>query len=303
MFPGTETGNFHLHLTGALTPTDIATHASDLGLEHISSDGLQAPLNFDEPYLWASAKELTSTPEGLACGIGSVMAREAASGVDYVELTVNPYGMVRRGMSPDVIATALATTARGFPEVSLRVKFGVNRKDGPDSVRMVRDVYEACPPELRFGIDLNGDEHQFPTDPFVPAFRGLREHSIPTIMHAGEFIGCADSLRSALQAEPTRIAHAVAVSVAPDTLDTMVRQETVVELAPLSNIARRAVGTLALHPLRRFLDRDIPVVLGTDDPAFFGNTIADELEALRETGLADDEILLLSQRMQALRAN
>lgn len=300
---GIETGNFHLHLTGSLPPVDIAGHASDLGLTHIPSDGLQNPLNFDEPYLWAAAKELTSTPEGLARSIGSVVAREAASGVDYVELTVNPYGMVRRGMSPDVIATTLDVTARDFPEVALRVKFGVNRKDGPDSVSTVRDVYEACPPELRFGIDLNGDEHQFPTEPFVPAFRGLREHGISTVIHAGEFVDCADSLRAALSAEPTRVAHAVAVTAAPDTLDTMQRQGTVVELAPLSNVQRQAVAALALHPIRRFLERDIPVVLGTDDPAFFGNTIADELEALRGTGLNEDEILLLNQHMQTLRAN
>lgn len=51
------------------------------------------------------------------------------------------------------------------------------------------------------------------------------------------------------------------------------------------------------HPLRRYFDAGIPVTLNTDDPLFFGNSLAMELEsAQRAHRFTRDEIrsLLLS---------
>jgi adenosine deaminase len=39
---------------------------------------------------------------------------------------------------------------------------------------------------------------------------------------------------------------------------------------------------VASHPLRRYFDAGIPVSLNTDDPLFFGNSLADEMAAAQQ---------------------
>lgn len=45
------------------------------------------------------------------------------------------------------------------------------------------------------------------------------------------------------------------------------------------------------HPLKALLEAGVPVTLNTDDPTFFGYTLADEYCHLRELGLHDSAVL------------
>jgi len=286
-----ETSNFHLHLTGALYVEDVR----ELGTaEDVPCPEETAWENFDCPDVWSAAKELTSTPAGLRRAIGRVVVREAGAHTEYVELTLNPFGMIRRGMTPDSIAETLASVESSHPRPRLKIKFGVNRKDGPASIAAVAASYAACPPELRAGIDLNGDEQQFPTADFVEGFCKLARAGIMTTLHAGEFPGMTDSLRDALRAEPSRIGHAVAAGDSPALLRQLATREITVECAPTSNRVRNVVRSMAEHPIRRFIDEGVPVVFGTDDPGFFRNAMTDELAVLRQAGLSDADITELN---------
>src|SRR5687767_1182191 len=44
-------------------------------------------------------------------------------------------------------------------------------------------------------------------------------------------------------------------------------------------LADERPGSIELHPLRQYFDAGIPVSLNTDDPMFFGNSLAMELES------------------------
>ena len=64
-------------------------------------------------------------------------------------------------------------------------------------------------------------------------------------------------------------------------------------MCPSSNVATRAVATLAEHPLRAFVDAGVTVTINSDDPPMFGTTlnreyeIAADLLGLDEAGVAD----------------
>jgi adenosine deaminase len=277
--------NQHLHLTGALSVEYLLESARQEDIP-LSQKGLR-PQHFDEPEIWALAKHVTSTPEGLKEAVGHVVDSQARDGVGLIELTFNPYGMLRRGMSIDEIAESVALSAMSANEkgVKLVVRPGVNRKDGPETVNSVRSVYEAIPGSLTLGIDLNGDERTYPTEPFVESFRYLAEAGIPTSIHAGEFVDQVGSLRSALRAHPQRVGHAVAVMAERELLDELEKDGVTVEVALTSNLVRGAVNSIKEHPVRSFVERGIPVVFGTDDPTFFNNTMADEFWLLKKAGV------------------
>ena len=54
---------------------------------------------------------------------------------------------------------------------------------------------------------------------------------------------------------------------------------TALELCPLSNVRTGVIKSIEAHPLRQYFDAGIPVSLNTDDPLFFGNSLAMELES------------------------
>ena len=65
------------------------------------------------------------------------------------------------------------------------------------------------------------------------------------------------------------------------------------EVCPSSNVATRAVESLAEHPLPAFVAAGVPVTINSDDPPMFNTTlnreyeIAAELLDLDEAGTAD----------------
>jgi hypothetical protein len=71
-------------------------------------------------------------------------------------------------------------------------------------------------------------------------------------------------------------------------MDRVVAAGAVVEVCPTSN---RRIGDIPdpdHHPVHRFLDRGVPVVVGSDDPGIFGVTLADEIEWVVAAAGLDD---------------
>jgi adenosine deaminase len=60
----------------------------------------------------------------------------------------------------------------------------------------------------------------------------------------------------------------------------------VIEVCPTSNLRIGGIGDPAHHPVHRFLEAGLPVVVASDDPGIFDTTLADELDwVVRAAGL------------------
>ncbi len=67
-------------------------------------------------------------------------------------------------------------------------------------------------------------------------------------------------------------------------------------VCPLSNVALRVVDALDAHVLPAMLDEGLRVCLNSDDPAYFGGYIDDNLAAVRrELGLTDAQLATLAR--------
>ena len=111
--------------------------------------------------------------------------------------------------------------------------------------------------------------------------------------HAGETTGPQtvwDALRL-LGAE--RIGHGTSAAQDPALLAHLAATGIPLEVCPSSNVATRAVASLAEHPIRAFRDAGVVVTVNSDDPPMFGTTlnreyeIAADLLALDAAGVAD----------------
>ncbi len=79
-----------------------------------------------------------------------------------------------------------------------------------------------------------------------------------------------------------RIGHGTRAGEDESLLDYSVEQKIPLEMCPLSNVSTHLVDTIESHPIRRYFDRGALVTVNTDDPMMFGNSLAEEYQALVE---------------------
>jgi adenosine deaminase len=92
------------------------------------------------------------------------------------------------------------------------------------------------------GIDLAGDEHNYPTAPHFPAFKRALELGIHRTVHAGE-TGSADIVRQAIeQCHAERIGHGYAIIDDPIIYDLIRRNDIHLECCLTSSIQTNAIG-------------------------------------------------------------
>jgi aminodeoxyfutalosine deaminase len=132
-----------------------------------------------------------------------------------------------------------------------------------------------------------------PRPQFRPHFDAARAAGLHSVPHAGETTGPQtvwDAL-NLLGAE--RIGHGTSAAQDPALLAHLAEIGVPLEVCPSSNIATRAVATLAEHPIRAFRDAGVVVTVNSDDPPMFGTTLNREYEIaaglldLDEDGLRD----------------
>jgi adenosine deaminase len=92
------------------------------------------------------------------------------------------------------------------------------------------------------GIDLAGDEHNYPIAPHVPAFERALELGIHRTVHAGE-TGLAESVREAIElCHAERIGHGYAIIDDPSIYDLIRRNDIHVECCLTSSIQTNAIA-------------------------------------------------------------
>lgn len=201
------------------------------------------------------------------------------AGLDYVELRFSPAYMGRAHSLPGqaVVESVIEGVRRGtemYP-VSVQLIGILSRTFGP----------QACMAELEailpyrqhvVGVDLAGDEVNFPCRLFSSHFARARDKGFHITVHAGEAAG-PQSIREAIDSlGAERIGHGVQAIQDPLLLDLLARQEIAVECCLTSNIQTSTVNCLSEHPLKKFLDHGVIATLNTDDPAVEGIDIGSE---------------------------
>lgn len=137
------------------------------------------------------------------------------------------------------------------------------------------------------GLDLAGNEAEFPAQPFAGVFREARESGLHVTIHAGEW-GGAENVREAIELfNAERIGHGVRVMEDP-AVAALARERAVpFEVCVTSNYQSGVVAKLADHPLPRMLEAGLRVTINTDDPSISAITLTDEYRlALEELGIS-----------------
>ncbi|WP_139977825.1 adenosine deaminase [Nocardioides litoris] len=211
------------------------------------------------------------------------IARDLATtqSVRYAELTCTPYTSVRAGVPiegyTEALEDARVAAERDFGLV-LRWIYDIPGEAGIPAADDTLSYALDHRTDALVGFGLGGPEVGVPRPQFKPHFDAARAAGLHSVPHAGETTGPEtvwDALRE-LGAE--RIGHGTSAARDPELLAHLADRAIPLEVCPSSNIATRAVASLAEHPLRTFVDAGVVVTINSDDPPMFGTTLNREYE-------------------------
>jgi aminodeoxyfutalosine deaminase len=216
------------------------------------------------------------------------VARELATvqQVRYAELTCTPYTSVLphdddHGMPIEswieAIEDARIAAERDFGIV-LRWIYDIPGESGMPAADATLSFALNHRVDALVGFGLGGPEIGVARPQFKPHFDAARRLGLHSVPHAGETTGPEtvwDALR-VLGAE--RIGHGTSAASDPELLEYLAATGVPLEVCPSSNIATRAVASLAEHPIVAFRDAGVTITINSDDPSMFGTTLNREYE-------------------------
>jgi len=280
----------HRHLEGSLrlaTMLDIA-RAHDITIPiNITHLGHLVQVQNGEPSTYQNflAKFTTlrmfyRSPEAIHRVTSEAIEDAAKDNVRYLELRFTPVALSRAERFPlDEIMDWVCESAQqaaGKFGVMVRLLASVNRHEGTDLAEQVAWLAAGRFEKGLVGLDLAGNEAEFPVQPFTGIFHEARQAGLHITVHAGEWAGAA-SVRSALEdLNAERIGHGVHILEDQAVVSLARERGTTFEVCVTSNYQSGVISSLESHPALKMLESGLNVILATDDPSISQITLGDE---------------------------
>lgn len=214
--------------------------------------------------------------------------------IDYAELRFSPYYMAMKHNLPvaGVVEAVVDGVKAGVRDFGVQANLiGImSRTFGTDACQQELDAILSQKDHI-VAVDLAGDELGQPGDRFVNHFKQVRDAGLHITVHAGEAAGPESMWQAIRDLGATRIGHGVKAIHDPQLMDYLAKHRIGIESCLTSNIQTSTVESLALHPLKRFLEYGVLACLNTDDPAVEGIELPYEYDvAAPQAGLSQEQI-------------
>ncbi|MDE3149531.1 MAG: adenosine deaminase, partial [Acidobacteriota bacterium] len=138
------------------------------------------------------------------------------------------------------------------------------------------------------------DERRTGSEPYRHLYAQARAAGLRLTNHAGETTG-PEAIWEALSIGSERIGHALSALQDDALVQELKVRGVPLEMNPTSNVRTGVCPSFAAHPLRRAFDLGLLVTVNSDDPAFFGSDLVNELLlAHSEQGFTREELRQLA---------
>jgi adenosine deaminase len=285
--PVLPTAELHVHIEGTLEPELAFALAARNGtrLRHADLDELRAAYAFTDLQsfldLYYELTAVLQRPEDFADLADGYFARAAAQGVRHAEVFVDPQAHTSRGVPLEVVMDGLGEAFSRAEErhgVSARLIACFLRDRDPAEAE---DLVVRLSPyrDLVIGVGLDSAETGYPPELFERAFALAADQGLRRVAHAGEE-GPPAYVWSALdRLGVDRVDHGNRSLEDPSLVARLREEQVPLTVCPLSNLALRGIDRLEDHPLHRMLDAGLLATVNSDDPAYFGGYLHDNVAA------------------------
>jgi adenosine deaminase len=225
------------------------------------------------------------------------LERARAQGVRHAEIFFDPQTHTARGVP---FETVLGGISRALEEgrasglSSSLIMCFVRHLPERDAMATLEQALAHR--ELLAGVGLDSSEVGNPPVNFREVFALARELGLHVVAHAGEE-GPPDYIWQALdELGVERIDHGVRCVEDPRLVERLASERTPLTVCPLSNVRLGVYQRLEQHPLATMLQSGLCVTVNSDDPAYFGGYVGENLRAVRDALALDDAAVIALAR-------
>jgi adenosine deaminase len=275
----------HMHIEGSLEPELMFELAQRNGVQlpYADVEALRAAYAFSDlqsflDIYYAGASVLLHEQDFHDMA-WAYLQRAAADHIVNAELFFDPQTHTARGV-------AMATVMKGLHGAVLRARseLGVHAQLILCFLRHLSEddalaTLDAALPyrELFIGVGLDSSERGFPPENFARVFERARGLGLHVVAHAGEE-GPPEYIWSALDVlKVERIDHGVRCMEDPRLVARLAQDRIALTVCPFSNVKLRVFDSLAAHNLAAMLEAGLKVTINSDDPAYFGGYLNQNL--------------------------
>ncbi len=299
----------HLHIEGTLEPElmiELANRNS-IALPFADVDEIRRAYEFTDlqsflDIYYAGAQVLIEEQDFYDL-TRAYLERVAKDNVKHVEIFFDPQTHTDRAIDFDVVINGIHSALQdGETDFGISFQLIMCFLRHLSAEAAMTTLEHALPHRDRIAaVGLDSSEVGHPPSKFKDVFDRARSEGFLTVAHAGEE-GPPEYIREALDLlHVRRIDHGVRCLEDPELVARLVAERVPLTVCPLSNIKLRVFDNLAEHNLKELMDAGICVTVNSDDPAYFGGYIGENLvksaEALHL--VADDVRTLCKNAFEA----
>ncbi len=278
----------HIHIEGSLEPEMMFELAQRNGVALLfpSVDALREAYAFSnlQQFLdiyYAGASVLVTQDDFYDMTM-AYLRRARADNVVHAEIFFDPQTHTARGVE-------FATVVNGIHQAlcDARAEWGMSAGLIMCFLRHLSEeeafvtLAQAAPfRHMLLGVGLDSSELGHPPEKFARVFASCRALGLRLVAHAGEE-GPPEYIASALDVlKVERVDHGVRCMEDAALTARLVAAQMPLTVCPLSNIKLRVYERMQDHNLCALLDAGICATVNSDDPAYFGGYLNDNLHAL-----------------------
>jgi len=292
----------HLHIEGSFEPELMFALAKRNGvaLPYPSVEALRAAYDFSNLQsfldLYYAGANVLITEQDFYDLTWAYLEKAHADNIVHTEIFFDPQTHTVRGVP---FATVLNGIHRALEDG--KAKLGISYRLIMSFLRHLSEedgfatLDEAMPHLDRIdGVGLDSSEQGNPPEKFARLFERCKALGLPRVAHAGEE-GPPEYVWQALDLlDVSRIDHGVRSLEDAALVKRLAETGMPLTVCPFSNVRLKVFEKLADHNLKHLLAQGLMATVNSDDPAYFGGYLQDNLLACAEVlDLSRDEVLTL----------
>jgi len=279
----------HLHIEGSLEPELAFALAERNGirLPYADVDALRAAYDFADLQsfldLYYACADVLRTAADFRDLMLAYLARAHADGIVHAEIFFDPQTHTARGIRFQTVLEGLeAGAAEGLARWGISSRLIVcflrhlSEEDGFATLAEVEPFIARI-----HGFGLDSSERGHPPSKFERLFARCRALGKPVVAHAGEEGPPAYIYEALDLLKVARIDHGVRASEDPALLQRLARERMPLTVCPLSNVRLCVFARMEQHTLPQLLAAGLNITLNSDDPAYFGGYLGDNIRAVQ----------------------
>jgi adenosine deaminase len=281
----------HVHLEGTIEPEMMFAIADRNGIR-LKYKNIEETTNAyqfkdlrDFLILYNEGTKILKTSQDFYDITLAYLQKSSEQNILHTEIFIDFQTYLRRGMAPEIQIEGICAAideSKKQTGISAELILCFLRHLGPESAIETYEIAKKFRDKI-IGFGLASTEIGYPPELFEEVFAKARQDGFKTVAHAGEEGPWEYVLNSIDVLQVDRIDHGNKSCQNKELTQKIIERQIPLTLCPLSNIKLRNVDSMENHTVKKMLDENMLVTINSDDPAYFGGYVNENLIAIANT--------------------